>query len=69
MWGPYEQSIRAHLPQAEEKMVFDKCHVAKHLSEAVDKVHRPGCRHCGRFSQSEVCIGPRPAEVFRDALG
>jgi len=26
--------------QAEEKMVFDKFHVAKHLSEAVDKVRR-----------------------------
>ena len=40
MWEPYEQSIRSHLPQAEEKMVFDKFHVAKHLSEAVDKVRR-----------------------------
>jgi transposase len=40
MWEPYVQSIRAHLPQAEEKMVFDKFHVAKHLSEAVDKVRR-----------------------------
>ena len=40
MWDPYEQSIRAHLPEAEEKMVFDKFHVAKHLSEAVDKVRR-----------------------------
>ena len=40
MWDPYERSIRAHLPQAEEKMVFDKFHVAKHLSEAVDKVRR-----------------------------
>jgi len=40
MWDPYERSIRAHLPQAEEKMVFDKFHVAKHLNEAVDKVRR-----------------------------
>jgi len=40
MWEPYVQSIRAHLPEAEEKMVFDKFHVAKHLSEAVDKVRR-----------------------------
>ena len=40
MWAPYEQSIRAHLPKAEEKMVFDKFHVAKHLSDAVDKVRR-----------------------------
>src|SRR5271157_5603728 len=40
MWDPYERSIRAHLPQAEEKIVFDKFHVAKHLGEAVDKVRR-----------------------------
>jgi transposase len=40
MWDPYVRSIRAHLPDAEEKMVFDKFHVAKHLSEAVDKVRR-----------------------------
>lgn len=40
MWEPYVQSIRAHLPAADEKMVFDKFHVAKHLGEAVDKVRR-----------------------------
>jgi len=40
MWEPYVQSIRAHLPKPEEKMVFDKFHVAKHLGEAVDKVRR-----------------------------
>jgi transposase len=40
MWGPYVQSIQAHLPDAKEKMVFDKFHVAKHLGEAVDKVRR-----------------------------
>ena len=40
MWEPYVQSIRKHLPEAAEKMVFDKFHVAKHLGEAVDKVRR-----------------------------
>ena len=40
MWEPYVQSIEAHLPEAEEKMVFDKFHVAMHLGEAVDKVRR-----------------------------
>jgi len=40
MWDPYVRSLRAHLPQAEEKMVFDKFHVSKHLGEAVDKVRR-----------------------------
>jgi len=40
MWDPYENSIRAHLPGAEHKIVYDKFHVAKHLGEAVDKVRR-----------------------------
>lgn len=40
MWEPYVQATRAHLPGAEEKIVFDKFHVAQHLNEAVDKVRR-----------------------------
>ena len=40
MWEPYEQSVRAHLPGAAGKIVYDKFHVAKHLGEAVDKVRR-----------------------------
>lgn len=40
MWDPYERSIRAHLPDAERKIVYDKFHVAKHLGEAVDRVRR-----------------------------
>jgi transposase len=40
MWDPYIASLRAHLPEAEKKIVFDKFHIAKHLSEAVDRVRR-----------------------------
>jgi len=40
MWEPYEQSVRKHLPEAEQKIVYDKFHVAKHLGEAVDQVRR-----------------------------
>jgi transposase len=40
MWEPYENSIRQHLSNAEKKIVYDKFHVAKHLSEAVDRVRR-----------------------------
>lgn len=40
MWEPYVQSIEGHLPDAKDKIVFDKFHVAKHLGEAVDKVRR-----------------------------
>ena len=40
MWDPYVNSTQKHLPGAEGKIVFDKFHIAKHLSEAVDQVRR-----------------------------
>ncbi|MGA9523581.1 MAG: ISL3 family transposase [Myxococcaceae bacterium] len=40
MWEPYVQSTRAHLPDADRKIVFDKFHVVKHLHDAVDQVRR-----------------------------
>jgi transposase len=40
MWEPYVQSTRAHLPDADRKIVFDKFHVVQHLHYAVDQVRR-----------------------------
>lgn len=40
MWDPYINSTLKHLPAAQRKIVFDKFHIAKHLSEAVDLVRR-----------------------------
>lgn len=40
MWQPYIQSTRAHVPEADGKICFDKFHVAKHLGDAVNKVRR-----------------------------
>lgn len=40
MWEPYIQSTRTHLPNADQKIVFDKFHVAMHLNQAVDQVRR-----------------------------
>jgi transposase len=40
MWDPYVNSVRIHLKDGETKIVFDKFHVAKHLSDAVDQVRR-----------------------------
>jgi len=41
MWEPYIQSTLEHVPEATDKIVFDKFHIAKHLHEAVDAVWRP----------------------------
>jgi transposase len=40
MWDPYINSVRAHLSDADSKIVFDKFHIASHLGDAVDKVRR-----------------------------
>lgn len=40
MWDPYINSTRKHIPEANSKIVFDKFHIAKHLSEAVDLIRR-----------------------------
>ncbi len=40
MWEAYIQSTQAHLPDAAQKIVFDKFHIAQHLNNAVDEVRR-----------------------------
>jgi transposase len=40
MWEPYAQSVRAHVPQAEAKIVFDPFHIVQHMNGAVDQVRR-----------------------------
>ncbi|MCU7898416.1 MAG: transposase [Candidatus Thiodiazotropha sp. (ex Lucinoma aequizonata)] len=40
MWPVFINATLESLPGAEEKIAFDKFHVAKCLAEAVDKVHR-----------------------------
>jgi transposase len=40
MCDAYDASVRAHVKEAADKIVYDKFHVAKQLGEAVDKVRR-----------------------------
>jgi transposase len=40
MWAPFIAATRAYVPEADEKIVFDKFHIAKHLGDAVDRVRR-----------------------------
>ena len=40
MWDGYVNSIREHLPDADQKIVYDKFHIAQYLGEAVDRVRR-----------------------------
>ena len=38
MWRPYIAATLLHVPDAEDKIAFDRFHIAKHLGEAVNKV-------------------------------
>lgn len=40
MWDPYIAATKAHIPDADKKIVFDRYHVMKHVVDAVDKVRK-----------------------------
>jgi transposase len=40
MWDPYINSVEAHLPDPEDKIVFDRFHIMKHMGEALDTVRK-----------------------------
>jgi transposase len=68
MWAPHVQSTRAHLPGADQKIVFDTFHVVKHLHDAVDRVrrgeHRPLTRVGDeRFTGSKCLWLRRPEDL------
>lgn len=46
MWEPYVQSILEHLPEARDKIVFDRYHIMKHMGRAVDDVRKREHREC-----------------------
>jgi transposase len=40
MWQPYIAACREQVPQADQKMVFDRFHIMFHVLKAVDKVRK-----------------------------
>ena len=48
MWGPYIAVVEGVVHDAEEKICFDKFHVAKHLGDAVNKVRSHEQRELAR---------------------
>jgi transposase len=40
MWDPYLAATKAYVPDAQEKIVFDRFHVIRQVTEAVDQVRR-----------------------------
>jgi len=54
MWDAYLNSLRAHLPDADSKIVFDKFHIAQHLGEAVDEVRRKENKDLYRIGDKQL---------------
>lgn len=40
MWAPYEDAVRAQVPKADDKIVFDLFHIMKHMNDALDVTRR-----------------------------
>jgi transposase len=40
MWEPFVSSTVAHVPDGASKIVFDRFHIMKHMTEAVDQVRK-----------------------------
>lgn len=72
MWDPYVASIRAHVPAADAKIVYDKYHIAKQLGEAVDQVRRAENKHLRTVGDDRL-VGTKydwlrhPGSFARDA--
>ena len=52
MWEPYVQSVRAHVPGAADKIVFDRYHILSHMGEAVNNVRRRSIESCAPLGRT-----------------
>jgi transposase len=74
MWDPYVHVVRQYVPDADQKIVFDRFHVMGHAGKAVDKVRRrehrelkaegdetlKGSRYLWLYSEENVPTKDRP---------
>ena len=54
MWEPYVQATRTHVPDADEKIVFDRFHIMTYLGQAVDTVRKQ--EHRDRLAQGDETL-------------
>ena len=54
MWDPYIAATKARVPGAEEKIVFDRFHVTRYVTDAVDKVRRQ--EHKILMAKGQECL-------------
>jgi transposase len=54
MWDPYIAATRAFIPEAETKIVFDKFHIVRYVTDAVDKVRRAEAKQLATQGDSSL---------------
>ena len=64
MWEAFVSSAREHLPDPGKQIVFDRFHIMKHATDAVDRVRRGEHRELSK-SGNEVLAGSRNAWLYR----
>ena len=71
MWEPFAASVRAHLTDADDKIVFDRYHLMGYLTKAVDTVRKQENRALvldrrqepGRLEVPVAVLGGEPARA------
>jgi transposase len=58
MWEPYANSVRTHLENPEDKIVFDRYHIMSHMGTAVDTVRKAENRHL-RAGGNDALVGTK----------
>ena len=66
MWEPFIHATRAALQNADDKIVFDRFHIAKHLGDGVDKVRRAENRRLASDGDTRL-IGTKHLWLFAEA--
>ena len=59
MWDPFISALKEHIPDAENKICFDRYHVAQHLGKALDKVRNEEHRRLLRENGDSPLLGTR----------
>lgn len=54
MWDPYIAATKAFIPEAENKIVFDKFHIVRYVTDAVDKVRRAEAKQLATQGDSSL---------------
>ena len=65
MWEPFINSVNAHLSDAEEKIVFDRYHLMRYLTSAVDTVRKQENRALVTGGDKSLASSKYPVAVFR----